>query len=179
MPARRGQDIKIKVADFGLLLFCLQCDFHQLSGLFFVFGLLAQAAVAHTLSRATKYAKRSFFVEGRKLKNHRQSFYALFSSLLFLLTFFVNFSQYLSVIFQFLLSASRTVFSQISALRQLFGSVTATFCCCHTLYISHCLLLSFTLYSLPQSLSDVSLGFCGVGLMLLTRMVVSGGCGSV
>ena len=92
MPARRGQYIKIKVADFGLLLFCLQCDFHQLSGLLFVFGLLAGAAKAHTLSRATKYAKRSFFVEDRKLKNHRQSFYALFSSLLFLLTFFVNFS---------------------------------------------------------------------------------------
>ena len=63
MLVRRGQDKKDKVADLGLLLFCLYCEFLQSTKLFFMFSLLAYAAVAHTLYRATKYAKRSFLFD--------------------------------------------------------------------------------------------------------------------
>ena len=101
----------------------------------------------------------------RKMKNHRHSLHKLIFILLFLLTFSAVFNQCLSVIFQFLLSASRVLFSARLYLKRLFFIVTATFCSCHALYFSHCLPLQFTLYSLPESLSDVSLGFYGVGFL--------------
>ena len=53
----------------------------------------------------------------RKMKNHRHSLHKLIFILLFLLTFSAVFNQCLSVIFQFLLSSSRVVFSHISSLR--------------------------------------------------------------
>ena len=63
--------------------------------------------------------------------------------------FFNIFNQYLSVIIPFLLSASRRLFPAHLCLRHLSTKLTATFCYCHTSYISHCFPLPFTPYSLP------------------------------
>ena len=93
--------------------------------------------------------KRPFPHRAERAHNHRRSLYKLIFSLLFLLTFSAIFSRCLSVIMRFLLPASRVVFSAHLCLKQLSSIVTATFCYCHALYISHCLPLPFTPYSLP------------------------------
>ena len=116
----------------------------------FIFGLLAHAAVALPFVVCDKRKqKHALSHRAERAHNHRRSLYKLIFILLFLLTFSVSFNRCLSVIMRFLLSASRVLFSALLCLKQLSSIVTATFCYCHALYISHCLPLPFTPYSLP------------------------------
>ena len=110
----------------------------------------AHAAKAHTFVVCDKsMQKHAFAHRAESTHNHRQGLYKLIFILLFLLTFSAIFSWCLSVIMRFLLSASRALFSALLYLKWLSSIVTATFCYCHALYISHCFPLPFTTYSLP------------------------------
>ena len=97
-----------------------------------------------------KVSKTLFYsLRAERTHNHRQSFVLSFLSYYFCSPFVANFGRCLSVIMRFLLSASRVLFSAHLCLKLLFSIVTATFCYCHALYISHCLPLPFAPYSLP------------------------------
>ena len=125
--------------------------------------LLARAAVALPFVGCDKRKqKHAFASEVRKCKELSPKFCRNFSSLPFLLTLVLWLSLSLSIIFTFLLSAFRQVFSHITALSIALSSVTATLCYLHAVNFPHCFPLQFTLYSHPESLFDISFGFYGV-----------------
>ena len=122
---------------YGLVCMCLSV----------LFPLMARC---HFLCPERQRKQNALFSsEGRKLKNHRQGLYKLIFSLPFLLTFVAVFGRCLSVI----VSVSPLCFEGALFRTALFKTASlclfATLCYCHTLYISHCLPLQFTLCSLP------------------------------
>ena len=85
-------------------------------------------------------------LRSERTKNHRHNFCFYLYTLPFLLTFAVCFGRYLSVIFRFLLSASRVLFPAHLYLKHLPIQLTATLLLSHSLFSSSSLRV---LYPLP------------------------------